>query len=332
MQRDFGIDCMRVIGLFCIVLAHVSPPYFVFQLRNFDVPLMVFVSGVSFYLSGGVSGSYMNYFVKRLKRLAVPVWIFFTFYFLFFFVIFGASFSVRELLGTFFLTGGIGYVWIIRVFLLMALLAPPVFYLINLFKLKLPFVGLFFILIVQVLSVIFVGYLDDGVGKIFSVLILYTLGYLGVFLFGYWIASVDSKKVLHVLVFVFFVFLICFLANYDGEWVNIQRFKYPPQLMYLSYAMCVSLVLYIFKSSLSGFFYFIKVKGLVDFISGNSIWIYLWHIGFLTLYVFDDNEWALRYISVLFSSIALVYLQVFFVEMAGQRKPSWRQYLGYFKG
>jgi fucose 4-O-acetylase-like acetyltransferase len=50
-SRDIRFDILKVIGLFCIILAHVSPPSLIFQLRNFDVPLMVMISGSVFYLS-----------------------------------------------------------------------------------------------------------------------------------------------------------------------------------------------------------------------------------------------------------------------------------------
>lgn len=51
MQRNMTIDVMRVMGLLLIILAHVNPPGILFQFRTFDVPMMIFVSGVSFYLS-----------------------------------------------------------------------------------------------------------------------------------------------------------------------------------------------------------------------------------------------------------------------------------------
>ncbi|MDO6681336.1 acyltransferase family protein [Oceanobacter sp. 5_MG-2023] len=332
MKRDLGIDIMRVIGLLCIVLAHVSPPYFVFQLRNFDVPLMVFVSGVSYFLSGGMSGSYLKYFIKRLKRLVVPVWIFFAFYFMFFIVVLEQSFTFRQLFGTLFLTGGIGYVWIIRVFLLMAILAPVVIYISKRFEINLPFIGLFLISLVQVLFFCFDGYLLDGLGKIFSVLILYTLGYLGVFVLGYWVAAVGSKKLIYAFLCSFLVFSFSFFVNYEGGWVNTQSYKYPPQLMYLSYAMCVSFVLYIVRSYMSHFLIFLKMEMFVGFVSGNSIWIYLWHIAFLSVYALSEYEWGVRYFGVLISSIILVYIQVSIVDFLEAKVPSWKKYLRYLKG
>ena len=46
MNRKHYVDAAKVVGLLCIVMAHVSPPGIVAQLRNFDVPLMVIVSGI----------------------------------------------------------------------------------------------------------------------------------------------------------------------------------------------------------------------------------------------------------------------------------------------
>ncbi|SFK21637.1 hypothetical protein SAMN04488079_106193 [Methylophaga sulfidovorans] len=50
-MRDHRIDLLRFIGLSMIIFAHVGPPSILFQLRNFDVPLMVLISGMS-YCSG----------------------------------------------------------------------------------------------------------------------------------------------------------------------------------------------------------------------------------------------------------------------------------------
>lgn len=46
MKKYPYIDFLKLVGLFCIILAHVGPPAVVMQLRNFDVPLMVILSGM----------------------------------------------------------------------------------------------------------------------------------------------------------------------------------------------------------------------------------------------------------------------------------------------
>lgn len=49
MQRNMTVDAMRCFGLLLIILAHVSPPDTLFQIRTFDVPMMVFISGMSYF-------------------------------------------------------------------------------------------------------------------------------------------------------------------------------------------------------------------------------------------------------------------------------------------
>ncbi len=79
-MRNEKIDLLRFIGLIMIIFAHVGYSGFFMQIRNFDVPLMVVVSGMSFSI-GYKNESYIQYLWKRVKRLLFPVWIFLTIYF-----------------------------------------------------------------------------------------------------------------------------------------------------------------------------------------------------------------------------------------------------------
>ncbi|MEN6851234.1 acyltransferase family protein [Klebsiella variicola] len=119
MQRDVTIDILRVCGLLLIMLAHVNPPNLIFQIRTFDVPMMVFVSGVSYFLSKKADVSYFSYAFSRFKRLVLPVWIFLFFFFLTIYLFRPVNFldllSVKNILSTYMLNG-FGYVWVIRVF------------------------------------------------------------------------------------------------------------------------------------------------------------------------------------------------------------------------
>ena len=119
-HRDTRLDILRGVGLLCIILAHVGPPVLVMQLRNFDVPLMVLVSGASFSLSRTQKQDYNRYLYSRFLRLVIPTWLFLAFFFgVTFFASFLANrqfpFSVEEVLSSFALMSGIGYVWVIRV-------------------------------------------------------------------------------------------------------------------------------------------------------------------------------------------------------------------------
>lgn len=50
-RRDSSVDYLRVVGLLLIILAHVHAPKIVHQIRTFDVPLMVFTSGMCYAIS-----------------------------------------------------------------------------------------------------------------------------------------------------------------------------------------------------------------------------------------------------------------------------------------
>lgn len=125
-MRDTRIDILRFIGLAMIIFAHVDPPALLFQLRNFDVPLMVLVSGMSFFLSYTPHVSYSDYVWQRVRRLVFPVWVFLTLYFLAQYVLMpdAPDLNFGTVFGSYALMNGIGYVWVIRVFLLIALLSP----------------------------------------------------------------------------------------------------------------------------------------------------------------------------------------------------------------
>ena len=78
--RDLSIDYLRFVGLSLIILAHASVPFTLTQIRCFDVPLMIFISGLT--ASQKTFPSYGKYIVSRTKRLLVPVYIFLTLYLL----------------------------------------------------------------------------------------------------------------------------------------------------------------------------------------------------------------------------------------------------------
>ncbi|HEY9692813.1 MAG TPA: acyltransferase family protein [Oculatellaceae cyanobacterium] len=132
-SRDIRFDILKTLGLFCIILAHSNPPKIIFQLRNFDVPLMVIISGTLFSCSfQNQQYSLFDYLKKRIPRLLAPVWLFLTFFFIssyFLYTIVGKNypFSFKNIFESFLLLEGIGYVWIIRIFILMAIISPVFF-------------------------------------------------------------------------------------------------------------------------------------------------------------------------------------------------------------
>ncbi len=101
-------------------------------LRRFDVPFMVVISGYLFsksrlsYQKDNIS--ILDYLYSRIRRLVYPTWMFLT-------IFFAGSFLVSKLLGidfikintiirSYLLIDGIGYVWIIRIYLIVGFFGP----------------------------------------------------------------------------------------------------------------------------------------------------------------------------------------------------------------
>ena len=61
----------------------------------------------------------------------------------------------------------------------------------------------------------------------------------------------------------------------------------------------------------------LKENRVIKFISGSSLWIYLWHI--LALYVVksfitNDDLWLLQYLAIIVISVVITYIQNIIVE------------------
>jgi len=282
-MRNKNVDLLRFIGLALIILAHVDPPQIVFQLRNFDVPLMVMIAGVSFGLSYRQE-SYGAYLWKRINRLVFPVWIFLTFYFTLLFT-YGYPTKIPSfeiIVSSYLLLSGIGYVWIIRVFLLVALAAPLIWTIsdhIGSNTRYLTVCGVVYIAY-EVLMLITKSISDSYVGTLLEITLNYLLPYGIVFAVGLRLPSMTRQQIRSLCIGAFTVFiLICGALYTEAErFVPTQNYKYPPTAYYLSFALACSTFLWLFSGRL---LLSTKSKYLwksIEFIAQNSIWIYLWHI------------------------------------------------------
>lgn len=132
--RDENIDFLKTIGILAIILAHVSPTPAIFELRNFDVVMMIFASGMAFSLNNteiSTMKKYLEYLKSRFVRLVIPTWVFITVYFILF-----LTKKIATYMGAYSLLGGFGYVWIFRVFLMMAIIAPGISWVFEHFEIR----------------------------------------------------------------------------------------------------------------------------------------------------------------------------------------------------
>lgn len=324
MDRDIRLDALRLIGLFGIILAHVSPPNIVMQLRTFDVPLMVIVSGVAFSVSYNGKYGLMDYYKHRLARLLAPTWLFLSLFFLYFgvvdFITRGDYVSLDLIINSFLLLncGGIGYVWIIRVFVLVAIGAPIVYYANN--RIRNTFfyfilILIFFIFYFQISNFLILHYNDrEGFVYIFiSEYILYFIPYSLLFSIGLRLPILSTKGSIVFFLFLLVSFFFICINNGDNAFSKISEFKYPPQILWTIYGTMISIFLYIFVSKISLNSIFHK---LICFLSESSLWIYLWHIFLLKNWgcgISHIPVWAkyyfLKFFIILTLASIITYLQ-----------------------
>lgn len=316
MARDEKIDILRFIGLAMIILAHTNPSPLIAQLRNFDVPLMVLVSGASFALSYRYE-AFTSYLWKRVKRLVFPTWIFLTVYFA---VIFATNFpivapNIKTVIGSYILLSGIGYVWIIRVFLLVALVSPSILKFSNSTKSQAKFFSITAAIYIAYEIILFLtkSLPLSPIRTVFENTVLYVIPYAIIFSIGLRLTQLTKQ---HIIIFMIVTFSTCVavgaaLWNASGTLVLTQEFKYPPSIYYLSYALAVCLFLWLISDRLVTA---VKQLGIYEplmFIAQNTIWIYLWHIPLIEII---NLEFYIKYPIVFALASCIAFMQIYLVK------------------
>ena len=316
-DRKKYIDILKAIGLLCIILAHVTPPEPVMITRNFDVVLMILISAY-LGISSTKKENYLAYVWKRFVRLVIPTWLF-----LLFFLPLAKKlelFKITPLVvkHTFALDNynTIGYVWVIRIYLIVALLVPICKYLINKGKDKL----LLIITLILYISYEIACHYNLFVNRNIEYAFAYWIPCLLLIVMSYYFLKADNKRL--ICYFIFFS-LTClgigyYLYHKTGVFPLIQTMKYPFRLYYLSYGLAASaLLIIIFKNDKVSNFVSNKV---LEFISKHSLWIYLWHV--LIIYLFKKVEmvWYLRYLIVVAGAISITLVQTLIVKLLDKIK------------
>lgn len=246
-RRDSSIDVLRFIGLSLIILAHSAPPDTIFNLRTFDVPLLLFVSGLTLF--NKQPDFSIKAFIHRALRLVIPVYVFMTIYFILAVAIQSKGINLNvtqsDIIGTYLLLAG--YVWIIRIFLIIGLLTPFLLYIRDHCSTFVVY-GIAIITTVVLEIMISNGILMDNI--IVDKYVYYGLGYSVPFLISLKFPQLSLKAQIGTIV-MFVILLITCAVIYikpleSGDSLIIfDRFKYPPQAYYLLYGIVGSLILYI---------------------------------------------------------------------------------------
>lgn len=276
---------------------------------------MVFLSGM--LAVGSVrraSGSYLKYVRKRFSRLVIPTWIFLAFYFAGNIILCGKSFQLGVIVKSFLLLQtGIGYVWVILVYLICAMEVP--------FLNKLNFSRKSYVFY---LIAIYIGYELMQCFEITrnSKFLFYTLYYA----IPYGLALLFGMKwkdfevrVKYFLGGASGIIYLCIATWYYislGEYQLTSIAKYPPTAYYLSYAFAtIVLLVSLFEKNKNR----LPDSKFVEFIGKSTLWIYLWHIVFIDIYNSLDIYWSIKYLLIMLSTCVVVYMQNKLCDMAEKR-------------
>ena len=314
-SRDLYIDLLRFLGLSLIILAHINSPMGLHQFRCFDVPLMLFVSGLT--ASSSRHYRYVDYVTNRTKRLIIPVWMFLAAYLpILYFVQFKflpEQYLTGEMIVRSFLLldNSIGYVWIIRIFLIVMLATPFILKLNN----RIENIRLFVFVIVAAvfalegIHLIGVQCDKESVASFVVVdIIQYGIAYSIPFMLGVRCRNAEKKeqhKLLAFVIVVFTVSLVYYVFSYGLPIRITPNFKTPPHSYYIIYGCFVSVILWQMKTKISKWLtnkYFILL-------GQNTIWIYLWHMPFALVSNRLSDSWVVRYIFVYGTAILIFMIQ-----------------------
>lgn len=224
-------------------------------------------------------------------------------------MLFGTSMPhYKSIIGSYLLLykPSIGFLWIMRVFLMMALLTLVLHVMLKRAGVAVSVLTTAAIIILQ--SLLASGVMEiagETLRFIVAETLLYAVGYSAIVVLGLKIREFNVKS-LAATALLCSVAVIGFII-YNDVAFDPRMYKYPPQSLYLLYGVlgCSSMML--LKPC------FARISGWRGFryLSENSMWIYLWHIVpvmFIEQYADVPGMWFGRYVAVLVSAIAMNWL------------------------
>lgn len=324
------IDFLRFIGLSLIILAHVHAPNIIHQIRCFDVPLMLFVSGLA-YGNKDVKSSWKQFYLPRIKKLLIPVYLF-VMIDLAAYIITNRTLSTQTVIRTFFLCedGAVGYIWIFRVFILIMLVTPFLSRINRKMSYKRFCIFMLSLYILQWFLVWFMRYISiEPLISVYRETLPYLVGYAIPFLLGLRLRQTDKKQENAFLITIIIVSITVLCLFYIQHHTIIEPtpyFKYPPRSYYIIYGLFASAALWKLRHTLNP----LANSKLVLFIGRNTIWIYLWHIVFVTIANHLFENWLLKYF--LTYSLALLFYQIQYTLIKKLRQRTKLDVLNVFIG
>ena len=318
MRRDLRLDYIRVIGILLVIMAHTSLNNYVSNIRPFDVAMLVCVAGASYSFSKPITSfkEYLNYLKKRFIRLVIPVWLFLTFYFALTFLLSGEMiYSFSTMASTYLLLNGIGYVWIFRIMLMMALINPLLRIIsdkINSSFSKALMLELALIFFNELLAIICIYIFGDSIlFKIIKMTVCYFIGYGILSIMGMIFIKLKTNDLVKLCVI---NGVIVLLSTYIYGVFSPSDFKYPPMAQFICYGLFACILFYLLFSCKTSSN--VTINKAIVWLSKYSLNVYLAHILVIFLSGYFNLEFTpiIQYLVIIGVSISITYAYNFAKE------------------
>lgn len=278
-MRNKAIDILRGLGILTIIFIHVTSWYqfdptarFIWNWGQFAVPVFVFCSTYLFFIKklDYQKDGFLNYTLKRLRRLLVPYYVFLAFYYLIFLIKDPRLIVGKEVLQSITLTSpGQQINWAVLLFVYMFLIT--LFLIISWQKSRVFFVV--FSVLSVFSSVLFLSYSWP-----FNYKTIMWLPWSLMILFSWVFAKFEKGKFFYPLTILGTggLFVVLYLIKVStGQSLTFFSNKYPPNLYYLSYGMFGTALVY-WLSTKNVFKPFEKAINYLSLHSYNIFFIHLW--------------------------------------------------------
>lgn len=260
-----------------------------------------------------MGGGYFSYVIKRVKRILIPTWLFLIAYYgviVFYFLLKGkmGTFSVNEMARTFALQTS-WYVWVMRVFLITALVAP--------FIKRIKDKTNKWVLVLTG-SAVLIAYEFVHIGNDASIgyYLTMTIPYIIIFTMGMIIKEFNTKQLL-LMSFVLLAVSGSFgykITLDNGSFLCTNNFKCPPLLYFSCFGLGCSIIFWLLKDSIYNLTKTLRIDKLMTFIGSHTMWFYLLHIPVIMVAVYLPVGKFVQFIFTLIVTTLITYLFVRFVE------------------
>lgn len=286
-SRNYEIDVLRGIGILAIILIHVNA-YFLreptakllWNYSQFAVQIFVFCAGYIFFSKRKQLSlrTFPSYFLKRVKRLVSPYYLFLFFYFPVIWLFNPKNINTASVLRQLTLTtAGNELNWFVVLFLQFAVLIPILAYWGEKRKVLFHLYSLF--------AFGFSLFLTVSPVPLNYKLTMW-LSWSTILIFSWYTARLEDKKWFYpITITVTFLALYFLRLNLQlwGRSLSFYDNKYPPNLYLLSYGILITLLLLLLAQK--GAFNGSVVKKTLTFLGVNSYSIFFIH--FILIFSFD---------------------------------------------